>query len=380
MTHRPEDAELTEAIEQALPDALAALPDMLPPPPHLDAAVLARPSRAPRPGWKRWTLPAVLVAGVLLGVLGSPAPRPSLVLTDGSHRLEGPATVVLPGGVLELDGVVAVQIEGSREPAGGAVRGRGRTPPTLDPTMFSTRDLLAASSGATVTLALLAGTGTWTPSNASASSPLVTGEPLKVVTATAGPMTENEPLTGTVQMSAPSVDPTTLEAENEELREQVAALDFEVKALRGQLSAYGGTIAEWPDDLPEAFQPEAFTQWAESVAAEVPGFSITEVDCNEFPCLVLILPDADAPLKEDGSIDWHAAGRAFQDERLPGLGEDERSSMGISVMETDDDGDRSGVMALYSLPEDHMTDMVQERLQVRSRDASQRLAERDAPE
>ena len=91
-----------------------------------------------------------------------------------------------------------------------------------------------------------------------------------------------------------------------------------MKALRGQLAAYGGTAAEWPDDLPEPFQPEPFTHWAETVTADLPGFDLMEVDCGEFPCLVVIEPGPDAPRTEDGSIDWHAAGEVFQTTPPPG--------------------------------------------------------------
>jgi len=376
MTDHP---DLHDRIENALPEALAALPADLPPPPELDAAVLAT---APpiRRGWPRWTAPIALAAGVLLGIGLAPSSAPTLTLTPGAHHIEGPATVVVPGGTLHLDGTAAIQFSQATEPNPGTVRDTPRTPATPEPTMFTPRDLLAAGSGAAVTIAILAGTGTWSASDASPDHVLTTGDALqvapnrKVVRTVAVPPTTEDPQT----LPAAKEQLAALRQRNTELEEARDALDFEVKALRGQLSAYGATATEWPDDLPDPYRPEPFTEWAESVIADVPGFAIAEVDCSEFPCLVLVESGPDAPLAEDGSIDWDAAGRAFADQKPPGVPEDTESSAGISVMETNKDGERSGVMVLYNAPDSHMADGIQERLQVRTRDAAQRLAEADA--
>lgn len=380
MTDRPDAPDLPTAIEAALPEALATLPTDLPPPPALDAAVLAVSSThtpPPAPGWPRWTTAVALAAGVLLGV-GLPSARETaVVLTPGAHLIEGPARVTLPGGTLLLDGTAAVRFDDIMEPVAGGARDTARTPPLPEPSMFTARDLLATSGGAAVTLAVLTGAGTWTASDMPEERPVRAGEALRV----AAPDTPRPPTPVAAVTRAPITgegidDPADLRRENDALKASLAERDFEVKALRGQLAAYGGAVSEWPDDLPEAFEPERFTSWAEAVMAEVPGFGITEVDCGEFPCLVHIEATGDAPRTEDGAIDWEAAADAFQDQRPAGVTDDDKLALGISVQESeDDDGRVSSLMTLYNVPKDRMNDGVQERMQVRTRDAAQRLPE-----
>jgi len=378
MTSRPPDSadnDVEQAIFDTLPDALGALSTEDTPPPGLDARVLTTPPTAP--AW--WRPVLAVAAGVLLGIGigGALATTPAHTLTPGRHIVQGPAELKVPGGVLALDGVVYVDL---REPGGSVVRAGGHQDP--DPRMSpmpTSRDLIAAAAGAGVTFAVVQGTAAWTADGSEATTPIAQGEALTVKAGSAVPKAHQRVV---VQTDGPTPTPAAgsrsvaeLEDENAQLREELDALTFELKATQGQLAAYGAVATDWPDDLPEGFRPDPFSDWAEELVADIPGYSLAEVDCTEFPCLVVVQADADAPTKADGSVDWKVAAEAMQGENPPGVADGDKTSTGISIMEMDNDGERTGLMVMYTAPEGHIDDSVKGRLEVRTREAAERATD-----
>lgn len=239
--------------------------------------------------------------------------------------------------------------------------------------MLTTRDILSAAAGATVTLTVLAGTASWTPDGVANATALTAGDTL----------TAHADGRSTTERSRPAQSPPTdvgasltLAEENVRLQEEVEALTFEIQALKGQLTAHGGMTAEWPADLPAAFEPEAFTAWAEDALADLPGLALAEVDCSEFPCLMLIQPTEDAPILTSGVIDWNHYAADFQSLVPPDAGTNISSSIAVHASGSDD----PGVIIASVMPEDYAGQDISERLEVRSRDAVARLAEEYADE
>lgn len=84
-----------------------------------------------------------------------------------------------------------------------------------------------------------------------------------------------------------------LERENRELREQLAQAHAMAALALGQIDAATPGPVAWPDDPPRAFRPREFSEIVQELLAEVPGVVLEELDCEEFPCVVVVSGPAD---------------------------------------------------------------------------------------
>lgn len=116
----------------------------------------------------------------------------------------------------------------------------------------------------------------------------------------------------------------TEEHEPAQCHEKVAALEARVRDLDQQLAAAyltGGAADpyEFPDDLDEAYTPEAVEDWVEKVRSECVGDADVRlrVDCGEFPCLVAATYPASMSRTEVFCLPHDQASNAFTEALWP---------------------------------------------------------------
>jgi hypothetical protein len=97
--------------------------------------------------------------------------------------------------------------------------------------------------------------------------------------------------------------------------------------LEGQLSANGIRPNEWPEDLPETLEPETLRATMEAKLSEFPELKLMDVDCSEYPCVVVIEDLGEDPDRMnvepvraavhesiDGELDSRVSGAVFEDD------------------------------------------------------------------
>ena len=276
MKTEPQLAAAWEALH-GLPDILASMPEGEVPP-ELNAAVLVQ-RRVRQLSRVLRVVPWALAAGVLLLVLAWPdaEPEPTAVIVEGRQVVEGD--------VLVLAGHLPVAIDGrawiSVEPPEGALREGSQ-----EVNDMKLESIAAALAGAVVTVAVYEGSALINPGPDAVA--VAAGE-----SHTVGPPSRDAPAERPVTTRTSSED--LAEASREELTDRVgeleaelAGLRFEQQVSRGRLSSHEGAPQDWPEDVPEPFEPEAFK---EAVAATFDGIDeleLVSVDCEEFPCFAVV--------------------------------------------------------------------------------------------
>ncbi len=76
------------------------------------------------------------------------------------------------------------------------------------------------------------------------------------------------------------------------------ALRREVPFLRGQLYSFTGEPLAWPDELPTAFREAAWRERVAAVSAGLGSATHVDLDCAEYPCVVLVEADDPAAVDE----------------------------------------------------------------------------------
>lgn len=286
-------------------------------PPDLDQAILenAPPEElmapGPPPPTKRWPY-VLLAAGLLLAASPLLAltdwakDSPQLVVASGSQWLSGPTTVLLPDGkILEVDGRVLLSVE----------------PPTPLPRVLAQEEemnpkiLLAAAAGAAITVTVYEG------------SAILNG-PGEVVALAAGE-THSTPGAGK-KGRAESPTRITLDGPGQlelapEIQQELDKLRLTNQFLEGQLTANGARPNEWPEDLPAYLEPDGIRALMESKLTEFPDLKLMDVDCSEYPCVMVIEdfsenPDTVnmVPMRQavhddfDSDLDSRVTGGSFQ--------------------------------------------------------------------
>lgn len=109
-------------------------------------------------------------------------------------------------------------------------------------------------------------------------------------------LTPPSPLARAVQRRAPTrcVARGESTAEVEALERTLLGLRVRAKLLDGRRAAREGEARPWPDDVPAAESPAGFRQRLDAAIAALPGASVLEVDCEEHPCVAVLIRDRDA--------------------------------------------------------------------------------------
>ncbi|MFT5583439.1 MAG: anti-sigma factor RsiW [Cognaticolwellia sp.] len=285
-------------------------------PSHLDQSILENAPAAediapPSPPSRRWAY-VLLAAGVLL------AATPLLALTDwaqepnaiavasGSQWVSGPTQVLLPDGqTLQVDGRALISVE----------------PPTPLPRVWpqevemNPKILLAAAAGAAITITVYEGRAQLQGPDGQVE--VAAGETHNIPgrAPNAGPRSTLPRLT--IDATIPEL-PEDVQTELDQLR-------LKNQFLEGQLSASGIRPNEWPEDLPAHLEPDALTAMMESKLKEFPDLKLMDVDCSEYPCMMVIEdlgeePDRMnmEPMREavhadfDSDLDSRVSGAIFQ--------------------------------------------------------------------
>ncbi len=261
------------ATMQALPAALADLPELAPPP-ELDALVLGDPQALQHASPARWTwAPLALMAAVVLLAFW-PRPAPEVLIVTGHQRLSGELSLLAGDVRVELDGEADLFVE----PVNPLLRESAPEDPTM-----TKKQLLAGLAGAAVTVIVYEGTAVL---HAADADPVALGAgDQHTLRAQDDPTAA--PIARTTRTAAGD-DAEALQAEIASLNEQLEAARFHQAMAKGQLASHEGTPQPWPDDLPEALRPDAFSA---AVAAAMEGFDdleLVSVECDEFPCFAVI--------------------------------------------------------------------------------------------
>ena len=312
------DPELAARWERLLSlDADLSALDEQPAPPHLDQAILenapatevSEPPAAPSKRWA-WVLLAaglVLAASPLLALTDWAQESPELAVASGSQWITGPSTVLLPDDkMLEVNGRVLLSVE----------------PPAPLPRVLAQEEemnpkiLLAAAAGAAITITVYEGGA-------------ILNGPEEVVALTAGEThrspargTTAEPQAAVPQLIIESPSPAELPAE---VQKELDQLRLKNQFLEGQLTASGARPNDWPEDLPAYLEPDGIRALMESKLTEFPHLKLMDVDCSEYPCVMVIEdfsenPDTVnlVPMRQavhedfDSDLDSRVTGGSFQ--------------------------------------------------------------------
>ncbi|MFT4627582.1 MAG: hypothetical protein ACI8PZ_006268 [Myxococcota bacterium] len=286
-------------LNQTLAD-LSALPEELAPP-TLGMAPAA-PSRA------GWIVAALAMAAAVLLTLW-PTSAPVVLLTDGVQWVDGDLTVHAGDAVVEVSGRASISVE----PPPGFVRESGSKEDDM-------RTIVAALAGAVVTVAVYEGSamvraGASDGVRVEAGEQHTTAPERKVVVRKGGPPVQA--VLGAEPGESPAQTIARLTEALEAATTRLAEADFERAVASGQLAVIQGEPSEWPDDVPDAYQPEAFEEGVRAAIADFPGTELVEVECSEYPCLGAIR------LSDD--IDTQALGESLKEWVTGALGTDSLS-------------------------------------------------------
>ncbi|TNE85462.1 MAG: hypothetical protein EP330_25600 [Deltaproteobacteria bacterium] len=240
--------------------------------PRLPAAlvdtVVASPGRRRSPMWGAVAIAAAAL--LVLPWLRTPTPT-RITLSPGSHLIDGNALVSVGDDTVTIDGRARLELA-EEEPMKLAVAG--------------------AAAGALLTVAVYEGSARI--AGPSGEVQLAAGEDWQ-----APPPTAVKRVVHGGAPSGPVVSVATLDECKQSVDELSAGLEqaqMEAAFLRGQLATHEGDPVPWPADVPEALLPDnleaAFVDAFEGIGA------IVSMDCEEYPCIVVVdegaepVPDA----------------------------------------------------------------------------------------
>lgn len=301
---------------RALGEAVAALPEVSPPP-SLNTMILRRArEEAPAlaaPPWRRW--PLALAAAAALALVALPpwaAGTPTLTLYEGQQLIDGEAQVhIADRGTVRIDGKAWI----SMEPGEGDARDERAevNPMKLAP-------ILSAALGSALTIAVYEGHATFTREDGQAVT-VEAGERRRVPLdddERAAPQGQRRVTAAGLALANPegAEDPANPKTPAEEL----ARLRLENNMLRGQLRAAEGAEQPWPKDAPDALREPSFGRSVNAALDD--DMRLVELDCSEFPCIAFVeMPDE--AHRSDSVVE------RLQAQLKPVIGED----MGVMAME-----------------------------------------------
>lgn len=317
------DLSAAWAAMAELPDGLADLPPILPPP-ALDEAVLQQVAAPRRRRWP-WGVGAAAAAALAL-LVAWPAPPGRVVLLSGQQLVEGDVVVEAAAAVVRVDGRALISVE----PADARLREGGQEVENMNAS-----HLIAAATGAAITVAVYEGTAV-----------VQAGE--EPVTLSAGErhtLHEAPEAERRVVREAAGEPLADLDIDTEDLAPEVAAyiaqlerenqvLQLERNLQEGALKAVEGTPQSWDDrDVVAAYQPESFEQAMATALEGSEDLELIGMDCEEYPCLAVIRSYADSP-------DWH---RELGDRIREGYSEVGAEKIGMGMWVHQSEGDEGAV-------------------------------------
>ena len=86
-----------------------------------------------------------------------------------------------------------------------------------------------------------------------------------------------------------------LTAELDAIHAELATERFAGELIRGRLEAVEGVPSEWPEQVPDALQPERFVTELVAPLAALPDVEVAGVDCTEYPCIAALRYTGDDP-------------------------------------------------------------------------------------
>jgi hypothetical protein len=289
IANEPEVAAAWQVMQQLSAD-LNDLPEQLPVPPSLRAT-------AHRPANRTSVWPLAVAAAALLvagGLFMRPTPVTELAIGYGVQAVDGDAILHVMGVDVAISGRAAVSVE----PVGDLPRvGMAEDP------MNALTHIGAVAAGALITVAVYEGTAAITESDGST----VVVRPDAPVTVQAG-ATPAPAIIISDAISPDRAPPQDLTVDA--LEQRIAELERENEGLammatlaQGQLAVVGGEPVEWPTTVPPYQDPEHFEAAVLEATAQIPGASVLDIDCVEYPCIAHI----DMDPSEAGAVsDWNA--------------------------------------------------------------------------
>ncbi|MCO4745464.1 MAG: hypothetical protein KC912_11800 [Proteobacteria bacterium] len=274
-------------------------------PADLVDAVLADDAPAAERSRRGWWLGAAGTLAAAAALLVALTPSPARIeLGPGSHLIEGHALVVVGDSTATVDGRARFEL----------------VPGTPEEHMKPA--LIGAAAGALLTVSVYEGTARL--SGPAGKAEVAAGETWSAPQAK-GAAPVPKPAGGS---ALPVVSVATLDecrSSVEELSVGLEQAQMEAAFLRGQLATHEGDPVPWPEDVPEGLQPDNL-EAAFAMAFEGIG-TIVSMDCEEYPCIVVVdegaNPDPDA---------WKPALESIEGQ----LGGDINAMVGRSMVEDDD--------------------------------------------
>ena len=104
--------------------------------------------------------------------------------------------------------------------------------------------------------------------------------PLSRTVPGSAPVSQREPSPGGPLAPASSTAPITLQ--------QLLGVSGRIAALRATLDELSPSEEPWPDEAPDALQPQAFEALLAGVIEEMGIGALEELDCSEYPCVATL--------------------------------------------------------------------------------------------
>lgn len=285
----PEVAARWAAMQRLLTD-LDALPvdhpELVGPPVRLPPEPMPAANRP----WG-WVAAAVAVAAAVLLWVRTPS-EADLVLGGGTSLVEGQLSLLAADVPIRVDGRAAIRVE----PRAAVVRG-GEGTPSED--SMDRNAILAGLAGAAITVVVYEGSAFVQAEAGQPALEVVPGAPRTFHAPEARPVA-GLPAPGPQRDAAVEARVEALQAELASLEQELATERFAGAVARGQLRAEQGEVSEWPAGVSEALTEARVREALVPELEALEGFSVADIDCYEFPCVVALAYDGDDPTLEWG--------------------------------------------------------------------------------
>ena len=340
----PQLASVWEAM-CALPEGLADLPDVAPPP-ELDEAVLQATEpvsiEVAAPRGRPWlaAMGWLAAAAVALFVFWPASEPAQIFLAEGSQWVDGHALVYAGDQVVEVDGAARISVEPPRRDL--------RVVGVQTEDAMQRRDVLVgALAGAVVTVAVYEGTARMWPADSDGEQVVEIAEgAAKTVGISKTPQGIQLERGTAPQGETPEQTIARLTEERDALAQELEESRFEGAIARGQLAAHQGEAIEWDDSIPMEHRPEAVEAGIDSFLEEHPEVELADLDCSEFPCIATFTPIPGS------DVDSMAIARQLPKDYAGSLFGEGSAVMASVMAHEGEDGGMTELVSIAAVPED----------------------------